>query len=127
MVINPNNTGIFYHLIVLCEVQLDPKLRFTTCTYHSEADSLYLLVPDILFFAKCFDDGFLPIKNYDDQNIEIWRCNVQCHELTLLRATRDATSHVRGLLSKNVNKMLLERTFKCLSISNDTQNESQPY
>ena len=33
--------------------------------------------------------------NYDDQNVEIWRRNVQCHELTFLRATRDATSHAR--------------------------------
>ena len=37
----------------------------------------------ILFFAQCFRDGFLPIKiNYDDQNVEVWKRNVQCHELT---------------------------------------------
>ena len=50
---------------------------------------------DILFFAKCFRDGFLPIKNYHDQNVEIWRRNVQSHELTFLLATRDATSHAQ--------------------------------
>ena len=47
-----------------------------------EAENLTKL-NKIVFFAKCFRDVFLPIKiNYDDQNVEIWRRNVQCHELT---------------------------------------------
>ena len=43
--------------------------------------------------------GFLPIKknNYYAQNIEIWRRNVECHDLTfcvqrvMLRVTRERT------------------------------------
>ena len=65
---------------------------------YQEFKVLFTILPCrvILFFAKCFRDGSLPIKiNYDDQNVEIWRHNVQCHELTFLRATRDATSHAQ--------------------------------
>ena len=47
----------------------------------------------LLFFSKCFRDGFLPIQNYHPQNIEIWRRNLESHDLTFLRAMHDATSH----------------------------------
>ena len=50
----------------------------------------------ILFSSKCFRDGFSPVKNYHHaQNVEIWRRNVECHDLTFLGATRDATSHAQ--------------------------------
>ena len=45
-------------------------------------------------------------------------CNAWCYE---------SRADVSARLSENVNKMLLERTFKCLSVSNDTENGSQPY
>ena len=37
----------------------------------------------VLFFSNCFHDGFLPIKliNYHTQNVEMWRCNIECHDL----------------------------------------------
>ena len=45
--LNPHSTDIFYHLIILCGipcgVQLDPRQRFTICTYQNEADCLHLL------------------------------------------------------------------------------------
>ena len=41
------------------------------------------VVKKLFFFSKCFRDGFLPIKNiYHAQNVEIWRRNVECHDLT---------------------------------------------
>ena len=40
---NPHNTDIFYHLIIPCRVQLDPRPRFTICTYQNETDCLHLL------------------------------------------------------------------------------------
>ena len=40
---NPHSTDIFYHLIVLCRVQFDPRQRFTICTYQNETDCLHLL------------------------------------------------------------------------------------
>ena len=65
--------------------------------------------------------------NYDDQNVEIWRRNVQCHELTFFACNAwcyESRADVSAPLSENVTKMLLELTFKCLSVSNDTQNGS---
>ena len=41
--INPQSTDIFYHLIIPCGVQLDPRQRFTICTYQNETDCLHLL------------------------------------------------------------------------------------
>ena len=40
---NPHSTEIFYHLIIPCGVQLDPRQRFTICTYQNETDCLHLL------------------------------------------------------------------------------------
>ena len=53
-------------------------------------NSLYCSLQNV--FAMVFSQWKI---NYDDQNVEIWRCNVQCHEVTFLRATRDATSHAQ--------------------------------
>ena len=46
-VFNPCNIDIFCRLIILCGVQLDPRPRFTICTYRNETDCLYLLVLNI--------------------------------------------------------------------------------
>ena len=37
----------------------------------------------VLFFSKCFHNGFLPIKKNIcyAQNVEIWTYNVECHDL----------------------------------------------
>ena len=40
------------------------------------------------FFAK-------KKKNYHAQNVEIWRRNVECHDLTYLCETRDVMSRVQ--------------------------------
>ena len=40
---NPHSTDIFYRLIIPCGVQLDPRQRFTICTYQNETDCLHLL------------------------------------------------------------------------------------
>ena len=45
--INPHNTDIIYRLIVPCG--LDPRPRFTLCTYQNETDCLYLLELDISY------------------------------------------------------------------------------
>ena len=47
--INPQNTDILYFLIVPCGARLDPRPRFTICTYRNETDCLYLLALDISY------------------------------------------------------------------------------
>ena len=39
----PHNTDIFYCLILPCGVRVDPRPRFTICTYRNDTDCLYLL------------------------------------------------------------------------------------
>ena len=111
-----------HEAIYACVLCSHPRLYNSDKTHMSRHSLL-------LFFAKCFRDGFLPITKLiiTLRTSKFRRRDVECHDLTFLRATRDATSHVADVsapLSENVNKMLLERTFKCLSVSNDTQNGS---
>ena len=85
----------------------------------------------VLVFSKCFRDGFLQINNQlSAQNVEIWRHNVECHDLIfcmqrmMLRITH---RRKKPFVGKNVNKSVIQNDFKRLSVSCDTKNGPQRY
>ena len=51
--INPHSADIFYRLILLCGVRLDPRPRFTICTYQNDTACLYLLCISYLTTFAC--------------------------------------------------------------------------
>ena len=97
---------------VTCDTQC---WRTRRQTFHSFIFKMAL--NDYLFFSKCFRDGFLPIKNCiitlrtQDTFGDV---HVECHDLTLWRATRDAIesrADVNAPLSENLNKISVTTNF----------------
>ena len=71
-----------YDITFYCVYYLFSLSMIFCCHILPTCTNLSVIV--ILFFSKCFRDGFLPNKkiNYQAQHVVIWRCNVECHDLT---------------------------------------------